>query len=55
MLMKTKADRHALRDLPALVPILRNVAADTSLDASARKQASSLIKQAQSNPQLATP
>lgn len=53
--MKTKADRHALRDLPALVPILRNVAADTSLDAVARKQATSLIKLAQSNPQLATP
>lgn len=53
--MKIKADRHALRDLPALVPILRNVAADASIDAAARKQASSLIKQAQSNAQLATP
>jgi len=53
--MKSKADRHALRDLPALVSILRNLAADTSVDAAARKQASSLIKLAQSNPQLATP
>jgi len=54
-LMKSKADRHALRDLPALLPILRNIAADTSVDAAARKQASWLIKQAQSNAQLATP
>jgi hypothetical protein len=53
--MKTKADRRALRDLPALVPILRDVAADTSVDAAARKQASSLIKLAQSNAQLASP
>lgn len=53
--MKTKADRRALRDLPALVPILRTVAADTSVDAVARKQASSLIKLAQSNGQLALP
>lgn len=53
--MKTKADRRALRDLPALVPILRNVAGDASVDAVARKQASSLIKQAQTNSQLATP
>ena len=54
-LMKSKADRHALRDLPALVPILRNLAGDASVDAAARKQASSLIKLAQSNAQLATP
>jgi len=53
--MKTKADRRALRDLPALVPILRDLAADTSVDAAARKQASSLIKLAQSNAQLASP
>ena len=53
--MKTKADRRALRDLPALVPILRDVAADTSVDAAARQQASSLIKLAQSNAQLASP
>jgi hypothetical protein len=53
--MKAKADRHALRDLPALVPILRNLAADTSVDAAARKQASSLIKLAQNNGQLAAP
>lgn len=51
--MRTKADRHALRDLPALVPILRNVAADTSVDAEARKQASSLIKLAQNTGQPA--
>jgi hypothetical protein len=53
--MKAKADRRALRDLPALVPILRNVAADTTVDAAARKQASSLIKLAQNNGQLASP
>ncbi len=53
--MRIKADRHALRDLPALVPILRNVAADTSVDAVARKQATSLIKLAQNNSQLAFP
>lgn len=53
--MRTKADRRALRDLPALVPILRNVAADTSVDAAARKQASSLIKLAQNNSLLALP
>lgn len=53
--MRTKADRHALRDLPALVPILRNLAADASVDVPARKQASSLIKLAQSNAQLLSP
>lgn len=53
--MRTKADRHALRDLPALVPILRNVAADTSVDAETRKQASSLIKLAQNTGQPAFP
>jgi len=53
--MMTKAERHALRDLPALVPILRNLAADTSVDANARKQANSLITLAQSKGQLASP
>lgn len=53
--MKTKADRRALRDLGALIPILRNVAADTSVDAEARKQANVLIKLAQNNGQLALP
>ncbi len=53
--MKSKADRHALRDLPALLPILRNVAADPSLDVDTRKQATALIKLAQSNAQLELP
>lgn len=53
--MQSKADRHALRDLPALVPILRNLAADTGVDANVRKQANSLIKLAQSNGQMASP
>ncbi len=53
--MRSKADRHALRDLPALVPILRNLAADTSIDANARRQANSLIKMAQSNGSMTFP
>ena len=53
--MKSKADRHALRDLPALLPILRIIAADTSVDPNARKQASLLIELAKSNSQLSVP
>jgi hypothetical protein len=47
--MTAKAERHALRDLPALVPILRNVADDDSVDAAARKKAFALIKLAQNS------
>jgi len=49
--MTGKAERHALRDLPALVPILRNVASDTRVDAAARDQASALIKLAENSGQ----
>ena len=41
--MQKKADRHAVRDLQALVPILRGVASDTDLDTSVREQASHLL------------
>ena len=47
--MTGKAERHALRDLSALLPILRNVAGDTSIDLEARNQASALIKLAQNS------
>ena len=47
--MAGKAERHALRDLPALVPILRNLANDDSVDAAARREASALIKLAQNS------
>jgi hypothetical protein len=47
--MKLKADRHALRDLPALVPILRGLASDGSLDLGIRSQACSLLKLAQNS------
>ena len=53
--MRSKADRRALRDLPALLPILRSLAADASVDAEARKQANLLIKLARSNGQLGFP
>jgi hypothetical protein len=49
--MQQKAERHALRDLPALVPILRELASDTSLDAAVRRQAASLIAMASRSPQ----
>jgi nucleotide-binding universal stress UspA family protein len=49
--MRTKAERHALRDLPVLVPILRGLASDDSLDASVRKQAATLIAMASHSPQ----
>lgn len=49
--MRTKAERHALRDLPALLPILRGLASDASLDASVRKQAATLIAMASHSPQ----
>ena len=49
--MRTRAERHALRDLPALVPILRGLASDASLDASVRKQAATLIAMATQAPQ----
>jgi len=51
--MAGRAERHALRDLPALVPILRNVASDTRIDVAARNQASALIKLAQNSGQAA--
>jgi len=44
--MQEKADRHALRDLPALLPILRELASDAGLDPAVRKQASTLIAMA---------
>jgi hypothetical protein len=53
--MRGKADRRALRDLPALLPILRSLATDTSVDADARRQANLLIKMARSNGQLGFP
>lgn len=53
--MAGKAERHALRDLPALLPILRNVASDTSIDLAARQQASVLIKLAQNSGQATFP
>jgi hypothetical protein len=53
--MTGKAERHALRDLPALVPILRNVESDTSMEVAARKQASALIKLAQNSGQATFP
>jgi hypothetical protein len=45
--MTTKADRHALRDIAAVAPILRGLASDTDLNAQIRKKASSLIKMAE--------
>jgi len=53
--MTGRAERHALRDLPALVPILRNVAGDTSIDVAARNQASALIKLAENSGQASFP
>jgi hypothetical protein len=53
--MTGKAERHALRDLPALVPILRNVASDDSVDAAVRKQAFALIKLAENSGQATFP
>jgi hypothetical protein len=53
--MTGRAERHALRDLPALVPILRNVASDTSIEVAARNQASALIKLAQNSGQANFP
>jgi hypothetical protein len=53
--MTGRAERHALRDLPALVPILRNVASDNSIDVAARNQASALIKLAQNSGQASFP
>ena len=47
--MRAKADRRALRDLPALIPILRNLLVDPRVDAAARTQANSLIRLAQSS------
>ena len=44
--MQEKADRHALRDLPALLPILRELASDAGLDPAVRKQAATLIAMA---------
>jgi hypothetical protein len=49
--MRSKAERHALRDLSALVPILRGLATDASLDAAVRKQAATLIAVASHSPQ----
>ena len=49
--MRSKAERHALRDLPALLPILRELASDTSLDTAARKKAATLIAMASRSPQ----
>jgi hypothetical protein len=53
--MTGRAERHALRDLPALVPILRNVASDTRIDVAARNQASALIKLAENSGQASFP
>ena len=47
--MATKAERRALRDLPALAPILRSLADDSSLGPDVRKQAASLLTQAQTS------
>jgi hypothetical protein len=49
--MQEKADRHALRDLPALLPILRELASDAGLDPAVRKQAATLIAMASKSPQ----
>jgi hypothetical protein len=47
--MQGKADRHALRDLEALVPTLRGLASDTDLDPAVRKQAAVLLKVARNS------
>jgi hypothetical protein len=41
--MQKKADRHALRDIYGLVPILREIASDGSLDRNTRTQAETLL------------
>jgi hypothetical protein len=45
--MQKQAERHQLRELHALVSVLRVVADDRSLDATARKQAETLLRMAQ--------
>jgi hypothetical protein len=45
--MQKKAERHAVRELQALVPILRGVASDSELDRQVRDQAARLLAMAQ--------
>jgi hypothetical protein len=47
--MQGKAERHALRDLEALVPTLRGLASDTDLDPAVRRQAAVLLKLARNS------